>query len=61
MVRPAVSTSASVMSSMAKPATIGCWEDAVATVHSPTPLLRAAEPARAAAPLLPREPATTRR
>ena len=46
----------SVMVSMLKPATIGCWDAGVATVQSPTPLLSAERPASAAAPVFPDRP-----
>ena len=53
----AVSTMGSVMVSMLKPATMGCWDAGVAMVQRPTPLLSADRPASAAAPVLPTEPA----
>src|SRR6266545_3714588 len=58
---PAVSASGSVICSMPRAATMGCCEAGVAMVQRPTPLRSAARPVRAAAPVLPTDPAITSR
>ena len=55
----AVSSSSSVINSGADAATVLCTDLGDATVTSPAPVLRAASPAMAGAPLFPTEPPIT--
>ena len=49
------------MASIPSAAMIGCWESGAAIVTNPAPVLNAARPTRAAAPVFPTDPATTTR